>query len=129
MATEEDLEKIRDRFNPGYFRSLDIGAGWHDLVVDLDRAIAIIDPGYRLAQVKEKFGGLRYYCMVGIDNRLPHDASARVHALVAMAEEKSYHLCEACGGEGQLRTRFGWMKTLCGKCAEGTDYVILPEDN
>jgi len=39
----------------------DLPQGWVDLVLGLDTAIAGYDPNYVLVQVKEKFGGLRYY--------------------------------------------------------------------
>jgi len=35
--------------------------GWWPLLARLDRDIAALAPNYQLLQVKEKFGGLRYY--------------------------------------------------------------------
>ena len=39
----------------------DVPAGWEQLIVDLDARLAAIDPDYAVAQIKEKFGALRYY--------------------------------------------------------------------
>jgi hypothetical protein len=36
-------------------------AGWYQLILDLDGKIGSIEPGYKVDQVKEKFGGLRFY--------------------------------------------------------------------
>ena len=56
-------------------------------------------------QVKEKFGGLRFYCDGGDDI---------TRGMVSMAEEMSYHICEVCGDSGKPRSS-GWIRTLCDK--------------
>ena len=56
-------------------------------------------------QVKEKFGGLRFYHRGGVGNDY-------INGLVTMAEAMSEVTCEVCGDRGTLRTG-GWMKTLC----------------
>lgn len=54
-------------------------------------------------QIKEKFGGLRFYYQGGDDN---------VHGMVRMAESWADVACEECGGIGQRRGG-GWVRTLC----------------
>lgn len=54
-------------------------------------------------QVKEKFGGLRFYYMGGDDY---------IRGLEAMAESMSYRTCEVCGAPGSS-TSEGWIRTLC----------------
>lgn len=49
------------RIPPGSEPCLSVNAGWYQLVVELDRTIASIEPRYELHQVKEKYGGLRYH--------------------------------------------------------------------
>lgn len=56
-----------------------------------------------LAQVKEKFGGLRFYINGGSDE---------VHNYIDFAEAMSYHTCEECGAPGESRNE-GWIKVLC----------------
>lgn len=58
------------------------------------------------AQVKEKFGGLRFY----VDN-----CDDYVRGVIAMAESMSYRTCEGCGNHGVKRTS-GWIRTLCDTC-------------
>lgn len=60
----------------------------------------------RAVQVKEKFGGLRFYVSGGDDY---------VRGAVAVAESMSYRICESCGDKGHRRSG-GWVKTLCDKC-------------
>ena len=60
------------------------------------------------AQVKEKFGELRFY----------HDGGDEyVRGLISMAESMSEVTCEVCGERGELRHR-RWIKSLCDRHAE-----------
>ena len=54
-------------------------------------------------QVKEKFGGLRFYV-----NR----ATDKHWNFISFAESMSYRTCEECGAVGKTYTD-GWHKTLC----------------
>ena len=56
-----------------------------------------------VAQIKEKFGGLRFY----------YDGGDRyVRGLVSMAEAWAARSCEECGAPGKQRPG-GWVRTLC----------------
>ena|ERR1041385_1086190 len=57
-------------------------------------------------QVKEKFGGLRFYMSSGTDE---------MYEAINQAESESYLTCEACGAPGESRSG-GWIKTLCDEC-------------
>jgi hypothetical protein len=70
----------------------------------------------RAVQVKEKFGGLRFYIHAGND---------QVYGMIEMAEMMSYVTCEVCGSHGTMHTRGSWLKTLCPKCAKPTEYKQL----
>ena len=66
------------------------------------------------AQVKEKFGGLRFYVDGGDD---------WVYGAISMAESMSYRTCEVCGAPGKTRGT-GWIRTTCDehtKPAASTD--------
>lgn len=60
-------------------------------------------PQVVVAQIKEKFGGLRFYYDGGDDY---------VRGLVTMAELWADRTCEECSKPG-LRRNGGWIKTLC----------------
>ena len=60
------------------------------------------------AQVKEKFGGLRFYC----DNTDDY-----IQGAISLAESLSYRICETCGSPG-IRRSGGWIKTLCDECSK-----------
>jgi hypothetical protein len=55
------------------------------------------------AQVKEKFGGLRFYVNGTTDKH---------HNYISFAESMSYRTCEECGAVGKTYTN-GWHTTLC----------------
>jgi hypothetical protein len=54
-------------------------------------------------QIKEKFGGLRFYYQGG---------NEQIHGMVRMAEAWADRTCEECGRPGQSRSG-GWVRTLC----------------
>lgn len=58
-------------------------------------------------QVKEKFGGLRFYVNHG-DNT--------IYSYIEFAESMSYRTCEECGTPGKTYTD-GWHVTLCERHA------------
>jgi hypothetical protein len=60
-------------------------------------------PQVTVAQIKEKFGGLRFYYDGGDDT---------IRGMVTMAEAWASNTCETCGNPGQQRSG-GWIKTLC----------------
>ena len=57
----------------------------------------------KVALIKEKFGGLRFYYDGGDD---------AIDGMVRMAESWAAHSCETCGAPGKSRDG-GWIKTLC----------------
>ena len=58
------------------------------------------------AQVKEKFGGLRFYVM---------SSSDFCFGAIQMAESMSNRTCEVCGSPGTINYE-GWLKCRCDKC-------------
>ena len=66
-------------------------------------------------QVKEKFGGLRFYYSGGDEY---------IDGLVAMAEAMSCVTCERCGEVGKQNQK-GWIETLCYDCR---GYKLEEED-
>ena len=61
-------------------------------------------------QVKEKFGGLRFYIVGGNANEV-------IYGAIRMAECMSFKICESCGVPGHKQPG-GWIKTLCDPCQE-----------
>jgi hypothetical protein len=95
-----DRPKIMER----YF--FDVGNGWLGLIKELIEESIKLGWDRQICQIKEKFGGLRFYI---------NDASDGVHKLISEAEDKSYEICEVCGEPGGVRKINGWLVTLCDK--------------
>jgi len=73
---------------------------WADILRETDRKLEEIAPGYNISQIKDKFGGLRYYWNPPLEWRggdrlgviVPEfsDLNDKARMIVAEAEEKSY---------------------------------------
>jgi len=111
----------------GKYGGFDIGPGWWPIVESLcahiqnhitqtnGRRRLLIDsnpynvtipaevPPVEVEQIKEKFGGLRFYHVGG---------DSMIDGMISMAEAWAAHTCEVCGQPGQARGG-GWIKTLC----------------
>lgn len=73
------------------------------------RACRRWQPAYPKAmQVKEKFGGLRFYMNYYVEE---------IEELISKAQAKSFKICEHCGNPGEERGG-GWILTLCDSCHE-----------
>jgi hypothetical protein len=66
-----------------------------------------------IEQIKEKFGGLRFYYSGGDDT---------IGGMVTMAEVWAGRSCETCGNVGKSRGG-GWIQTLCDEHAKGRGEV------
>ena len=91
----------------------EIGDGWTKIIERLSEKLERInqqlpkdEPKIEAVQVKEKFGGLRFY------TSRCHDEADR---LITEAERQSYKTCEECGKLGRPNGN-GWVTTLCAKC-------------
>lgn len=97
--------------------------GWKELVKPL--VDYVLDNGGAVVQVKEKFGGLRFYYdppseRTEEEDKLWQEFDQRVRE----AESKSYSICEFTGKSGRPRTtsRWGWIKTVSDEVAEREGY-------
>lgn len=76
--------------------------------------------GIRCVQVKEKFGGLRYYVESDDETPVPPERRELVYGLIHACEAACSIICLYCGAPGRLRGG-GWVRTLCDSCE--ADYV------
>jgi hypothetical protein len=89
---------------------LDVGNGWESLIRELSQKILELDPDCVAVQVKEKFGGLRFYT---------GPTTNEVFDLIQKYEGKSLKICENCGSDKNVkRVGTGWIYTRCPDCAK-----------
>lgn len=66
---------------------------WKILARAIDKYIKTYDPNYTIDQIKEKFGGMRYYFTLSEDINHSHTAS-EIHNSVADFAELAEHMEE-----------------------------------
>ena len=66
---------------------------------------------YRIAQIKEKFGGLRWY-----DEGAPASIYRELQDIIDKYEELSYCTCICCGRPATKISQ-GWINPFCDRCA------------
>jgi len=86
--------------------------GWFELIYDLGKKITDYCNDNNLKfpiprQIKEKFGTLRFYCMI------PEDPDSIIRNWIRNAEKESEHICESCGKYGETMSDNGRIYTTC----------------
>lgn len=89
----------------------DLPEGWYRLLDALCKSIelSLTDEqlrDFRVTQIKEKFGGLRFYCNGGTD--ITSD-------MIESVEQRSEGICMECGEAGKRRSG-SWVVTMCDFC-------------
>jgi hypothetical protein len=125
MATEEQYDEFAERMEQKYpkmfsqpYGGFAIGSGWWPIIEalcsNIQHYLDWINKNHEkhpvveqvvVAQIKEKFGGLRFYYDGG---------DAEISGMVRMAESWAGHSCEDCGSPATKQTR-GWIKNVCDK--------------
>ena len=87
-----------------------VPVGWAGILRRLSERLT--DKQLTVLQVKEKFGGLRYYVEIG--------AAEDVGSAIGDAENQSWETCDVCGEYGELRaTDSHWFMVRCDSHANG----------
>lgn len=122
MASAEDIleeeDNLFERFKkrwPTLFNNVRCGfylpKGWEGIVWSLCEHLEQIGlEGIVVDQVKEKFGGLRFYAQ-GLNEK--HRKA------VNDIESLSFYVCQKCGSTEQLKKKPGnWVGYYCGSCLQ-----------
>jgi len=118
--TEQQYEEFVSNLEAKYpkmfgepYGGVAVGAGWRPVISNLcaniqhylnwkNRTSEQV-PQVVVTQIKEKFGGLRFYYDGGDEH---------IAGMVTMAEAWAGNTCETCGKPGEQRSG-GWIRTLC----------------
>lgn len=131
---EELQDKLKEKY-PEIFELTDREVDEEDVVIPMDFGIetgdgwyAIIDmlckrirkvckdgdvPVPRAEQIKEKFGGLRFYL-----GPIHEDVADKIYEMKRLAELMSFRTCESCGTTEDVVVTEGWIKVRCMDCLE-----------
>ena len=125
MATEDQYNEFSKRMEEKYpkmfsqpYGGFAVGEGWWPIVealcsniqhylnwINMNHEKHPVVEQVVVTQIKEKFGGLRFYYDGGDD---------RVIGMVRMAESWADAVCEDCGAPATKKTR-GWIRNVCDK--------------
>ena len=101
---------------------IECGDGWKDIIHRTHEKLEYIDPKYKISQIKEKFGGLRYYYNHSFES---YDDVRRkiMDDIVTAAELEASRTCELCGAnnlgdEVEVRVHNYWYFGYCKSCAD-----------
>lgn len=100
-------------FRRAELRDMAVGEGWFELLWALSTSLEVVAAQgaasglrpFRIVQVKEKFGGLRFYTA--------GDITTEARTLIQEACTRSESVCEACGEPGNRCMIDNWIETLC----------------
>lgn len=122
----EDKNKItKDDIREDYPKIINcplaIGEGWSSIVYYLCSFLQFHTdrndrPQIKAVQIKEKFGGLRFYTESHYDF---------AHGAISFAESLSDKTCEYCGSMEDVGKTRGWITTICRSCVEDHDNITL----
>jgi len=113
--TEKLYKNYEKLFGEGLDFGFECGDGWYPIINKMCRMIQYNVDSTKseqvvACQVKEKFGGLRFYINGG---------SEKAYDIISFFESLSYIICEKCGStEGETKTEGHWMSTRCNSCRE-----------
>ena len=85
----------------GYIRFFECDDGWFEIIYNLSEKIHEIDPHVQATQVKEKFGGLRFYTNYG---------NEEINKVIREAESASLKTCEVCGTKENVEFNEKFMR-------------------
>jgi len=92
-------------FGDGWYQLIDWLCGFIQWYVDNNKIEQI-----EAIQIKEKFGGLRFYT---------NYCDKSINGAISLAEYMSYLICENCGITQNVSTNeHGYIQSLCKKCRE-----------
>lgn len=111
-AYSEEFDYFDDKTCFSLF-GIECDKGWYGLINTIIEKIIDYNSSHiqkiEITQIKEKYGGLRFYITFGTDE---------IYDLIDECEDESYNICEICGSKENVFQTDGWIKTICKKCYE-----------
>lgn len=121
--------ELLEGYNYEYTWADDIPDGWRlafgdQMIEELDQLLRKYNlrDEYRIVQIKEKFGGLRWY-----DDGFPEEGYEEYMDWLCKYEDLSFKTCINCG-EPAIGFTKGWITPLCKECMKDMPYVPIEEE-
>lgn len=110
-----NVEELMAKYPKQLAHGVSVDKGWVPLIDDLCKELIAAGVEFEAVQIKEKFGGLRFY--TDWAEHMSDELAGKAYDIIGKYEDKSYCVCEVCGLPGSLRSG-GWVRTLCNLHAE-----------
>ena len=128
---QAEVEKLKSRIPEAFSKTIDVDEGWYRIIVDCSKAIDAIHPHYKILQIKQKFGVLRFY--LDIHGDATKEQCNQIYATIRKYEKIAEQTCEATGLRGvAMKSPYGWLKILNPEYAASTrhyhGYVVVDRD-
>jgi len=95
----------------------EIGNGWFPLLYEMCLKLECICNPYKIdlkfEQIKEKFGGGRFYYSLGIPNDVPELVENIIEEIISKYENKAYNICSETGVYYPDKISLGWVYDIC----------------
>jgi hypothetical protein len=140
----DPIDKLIEDY-PSVFKDMthgsayDLPSGWYLLVDKLCSDLSVLldeerknttqnpeQPLFNVLQIKEKFGGLRFYYVVNTKNDELYHA---VQKLIDDAEDASYNTCEITGKPGKLSKSGMYYHTFCEEVRIKNGFEVVDNGN
>lgn len=127
MKQSEAIQDLVDRILPGWGSHIRCNEGWYPLLAELHSQLVKVDPNFTIMQIKEKFGGLRFYAVPS--DTLSDTEKEKFQDLINQAEGASYGISEISGKEGaiQVASKGGYVSTVHPSEIH-EDHIVLGEN-
>lgn len=89
------------------------GTGWADVIRRCHDELFLKDPNYKISQIKEKFGSMRFYFTPS-----NMELYREMGSIVLKYEIESENTCDICGDEGYIRKDGGIYRARCDQHEE-----------
>ena len=140
----DPIDKLIEDY-PSVFKDMEstsnysLPSGWYLLVDKLCSDLSVLldeehkktkenpeEPLFMLLQIKEKFGGLRFYYMMNTENDTLYQ---EIRKLIDIAEDASYNICEITGKPGKLCRSGMHYHTFCEELRIKNGYEVVDNGN
>lgn len=117
--------EVPDNYDYSYTELDDMPEGWRiafgeSFLEELKTALGDYAPNYRISQIKEKWGGLRWY---------DFGRTEEAEKIISKYEQLSETICIVCGKPAVAMTA-GWIVPVCAEHLEGKQpYCWLNNEN
>lgn len=126
MTTYPELFGLAHRYEGGpglpiQMFGVECGDGWRGIIERMCEAIdahikSLAEPiVFEFSQIKEKYGGGRFYHSGG---------DSVTDKIVSDAENETYETCETCGSTEDVGQTMGWIVVCCKKCMDTNESLM-----